>query len=276
MSYSYGSDERDKAIILETLILLNEKTKAFEMMRDISKSLSDQGNWMSTQTIAYCLKSIGQFVSTEKRGDLQFAYSYNGKQINATTQLPLAQVPLEVKGTQKGSIKVTNQSGGGLFVRVINIGTPARGNEQAEQSNLVLYASFTDRKGNQLDVSKLEQGTEFLATVTVKNPGLRGGYENMALSQVFPSGWEINNLRLTDDENTQSTDRGDYQDIRDDRVYTYFRLGANAQRTFRVSLTASYAGSFYLPGVSCEAMYDHSVAAKEKGQVVDVVKRVVQ
>ncbi|MFM9839709.1 MAG: alpha-2-macroglobulin family protein [Cyclobacteriaceae bacterium] len=273
MSYSYGSDERDKAIILETLILLNEKTKAFELVRDISKSLSDQGNWMSTQTIAYCLKSIGQFVSTEKRGDLQFAYAYNGKQINATTQLPLAQVPLEVKGTQKGSIKVTNQSGGGLFVRVINTGTPARGNEQAEQSNLVLYASFTDRKGNQLDVTKLEQGTEFLATVTVKNPGLRGGYENMALSQVFPSGWEINNLRLTDDEDTQNNDRGDYQDIRDDRVYTYFRLGANAQRTFRVSLTASYAGSFYLPGASCEAMYDNSVAAKEKGQVVEVAKR---
>jgi uncharacterized protein YfaS (alpha-2-macroglobulin family) len=122
----------------------------------------------------------------------------------------------------------------------------------------------------------LEQGTEFYATVTVKNPGLRGLYENMALAQVFPSGWEINNLRLTDDEGTEKTDRGDYQDIRDDRVYTYFSLGAGRQRTFRVSLTASFSGTFYLPGVSCEAMYDHSVSAKEKGQVVEVVKRVVQ
>jgi uncharacterized protein YfaS (alpha-2-macroglobulin family) len=98
----------------------------------------------------------------------------------------------------------------------------------------------------------------------------------MALAQVFPSGWEINNLRLTDDEGTEKTDRGDYQDIRDDRVYTYFSLGAGRQRTFRVSLTASFSGTFYLPGVSCEAMYDHSVSAKEKGQVVEVLKRVVQ
>ena len=96
----------------------------------------------------------------------------------------------------------------------------------------------------------------------------------MALSQVFPSGWEINNLRLTDDENLKRVDRGDYQDIRDDRVYTYFRLGTNGQRTFTVSLTASFAGTFYLPGVSCEAMYDHSISAKEKGEVVDVVKKV--
>ncbi|MCA6413533.1 MAG: hypothetical protein IM601_15660, partial [Cytophagales bacterium] len=53
-------------------------------------------------------------------------------------------------------------------------------------------------------------------------------------------------------------------------------LGGGRQRTFRVSLTASFSGTFYLPGVNCEAMYDHSVSAKEKGQVVEVVKRVVQ
>jgi hypothetical protein len=39
-------------------------------------------------------------------------------------------------------------------------------------------------------------------------------------------------------------------------------------------LTASYAGSYYLPSVSCEAMYDHSIYARQKGQVVEVVKPV--
>jgi uncharacterized protein YfaS (alpha-2-macroglobulin family) len=276
MSDSYGNDLRDKAIILETLVRLNEKAKAFELVREISKSLSNQNYWMSTQTVAYCLKSIGQFVASEKRGGLAFTYTYNGKSINASSQLPLAQIPLEIKGVQKNSISLTNSSNAGLFIRIINTGTPSRGNEEAQQSNLVVSTSFTDSKRNAIDVTKLEQGTEFYATVTVKNPGLRGTYENMALAQVFPSGWEINNLRLTDDEGTEKTDRGDYQDIRDDRVYTYFSLGAGRQRTFRVSLTASFSGTFYLPGVSCEAMYDHSVSAKEKGQVVEVVKRVVQ
>ena len=276
MSDSYGNDLRDKAIILETLVRLNEKAKAFELVREISKSLSNQNYWMSTQTIAYCLKSIGQFVASEKRGGLAFTYTYNGKSINASSQLPLAQVALEIKGVQKNSISLTNSSNGGLFIRVINTGTPSRGNEEAQQSNLVVNTSFTDSKGNGLDITKLEQGTEFYAIVTIKNPGLRGLYENMALAQVFPSGWEINNLRLTDDEGTEKTDRGEYQDIRDDRVYTYFSLGGGRQRTFRVSLTASFSGTFYLPGVNCEAMYDHSVSAKEKGQVVEVMKRVVQ
>jgi uncharacterized protein YfaS (alpha-2-macroglobulin family) len=273
MSYSYGSDVRDQAIILETLVLLGDKTKAFEMVKIISAKLSNQ-YWMSTQTIAYSLKSIAQFIATEKRGEISYQYSLNGKQVNTVSQLPISQASLPIKGTQKMPVKITNESKGGLFVRVINTGIPAQGQEQAEENNLVVYTSYTDMKGNAINVSSLKQGTEFMANVSVKNPGLRGSYENMALSQVFPSGWEINNFRLTNDESQAKTDRGDYQDIRDDRVYTYFSLGAGSTRSFSVVLTASYAGSFYLPGVSCEAMYDHSIYAKQKGSMVDVVKRV--
>jgi uncharacterized protein YfaS (alpha-2-macroglobulin family) len=273
LGYTYGSDLRDKAVILETLILLKDKVRAFELVKEISEELSRE-YWMSTQTIAYCLKSVGQYVATEKKGEVKYAVVYNSKTQNLVSSLPLSQMPLEVKGAQKSSLKVTNQSEGSLFVRVINTGIPAQGEEKAEQNNLAITASYTDMKGNAIDVLRLEQGTEFIAHVTVKNLTVRNDYQNLALSQVFPSGWEINNLRLTGDQNLVKTDRGNYQDIRDDRVYTYFSLSNYGQRTFSVVLTASYAGTFYLPGVNCEAMYDHSIYAKEKGQLVEVLKRV--
>lgn len=271
-SYTYGSDTRDQAIILETLILMKEKAKAFELVKILSSKLSNQ-QWMSTQTVAFTLKSIGQFVASEKRGELKYSYNLSGKEVNTVSQLPISQVSLDLKGLQKLPIKITNEGGGGLFVRIINTGIPAQGQEKAAENNLVLYTSFQDMKGNDLDVTKLVQGTEFKATVIVKNPGLRGDYDNMALTQVFPSGWEINNLRLTNDEGQTKVDRGDYQDIRDDRVYTYFRL--TGSRTFTVLLTASYAGKFYLPGVSCSAMYDNSVSSKQAGKFVEVVKKEV-
>jgi uncharacterized protein YfaS (alpha-2-macroglobulin family) len=132
--------------------------------------------------------------------------------------------------------------------------------------------SYADTKGNTIDPVRLEQGKEFVATVTVSNPGIRGVYKNLALNQVFPSGWEINNLRLEEVEDRLSGDTPTYQDIRDDRVYTYFDLAANQRKTFKVLLTASYAGSYYLPAVSCEAMYDRNVYTRKKGQVVEVIK----
>jgi hypothetical protein len=64
----------------------------------------------------------------------------------------------------------------------------------------------------------------------------------------------------------------DYQDIRDDRVYTYFNLKRGEEKTFKVQLNASFLGRYYLPGIHVEAMYDASKNARSKGKWVEVVK----
>ena len=63
----------------------------------------------------------------------------------------------------------------------------------------------------------------------------------------------------------------EYQDIRDDRVYTYFDLRRNARHVYRVRLNAAYPGRYYLPATSCEAMYDAGVNARVAGKWVEVV-----
>lgn len=272
LGYTYGSDLRDKAMVLEVLTLLNEKTKGFELMKQLSKALSNDGYWMSTQTIAFSLKAIGGYVGTDKREGIRYRYGYNGKTVDALSAAAVSQVNLPVQGVEKNSISITNDTKGMLFARVLSSGIPVRGVEEEKQNNLVIQVAYATQKGEYIDVTKLEQGTEFVATVSVKNPGLRGHYMNLALTQIFPAGWEINNLRINNDEASMKTDRGDYQDIRDDRVYTYFDLSAGQTRTFKVLLTAGYAGTFYLPAVSCEAMYDNSIYARTKGFEVSVVK----
>lgn len=272
MGYTYGSDLRDRALILETLSLLNDRTKGFEILKEISSSLSNYSNWMSTQEVAYCLKAVTAFAGAEKRGDIEFTYTLNGKPVTAKTERAIAQVQIPIQGVQKESIKIKNESAGMLYARVITEGTPARGQEEDAESNLGLSVRYTDTDGKEIDVTKLEQGTEFMAEVTITHPGVRTAYENLALSQVFPSGWEINNLRLTSDENFATSSAFTYQDIRDDRVYTFFNLPYQQSVTYRVMLTASYAGTYYLPAVSCEAMYDKSVYVRKKGFVVEVVK----
>ena len=276
MAYSYGSDTRDKAIILETLLTLGDRIKGFELLKDISASLSNSNSWMSTQSVAWCLKAVGMFAGSEKRGPLKFNYTYNGKNVSVSTDLPIAQVALPFDGIKGGTLKAESQSQGTLFIRIIKEGVPARGMEQEAASNLNVSVAYVDADGSVLDPSKLEQGKEFIASVTISNPGTRGAYKNLALNQIFPSGWEISNLRLDEAEDRLKSDPATYLDIRDDRVYTYFDLGANQRKTFKVMLTASYAGNYYLPATVCEAMYDRSIYARTKGQVVEVVKRLSQ
>ena len=273
LSYSYGSHLRDKALILETLVLLDDRVKAFEVLKEISASLGDQGYWMSTQETAMCLRAVSLFAGKQKHGDLAFDYRLgNGKTITATSGLPIVQVPVPVSGLGEHAVKVDNKGQGVLYTRVIKTGTPSRGEELDEANNLAMQLHFTDADGNAIDPGTLEQGTEFVAEVTITHPGIRRTYENLALSQVFPSGWEIDNLRLSGDEALLKTSGFTYQDIRDDRVFTYFDLRPQESKTFRVSLTASYAGEYYLPGISCETMYDAGIYARKKGRAVTVVK----
>jgi uncharacterized protein YfaS (alpha-2-macroglobulin family) len=254
-------------------VLLDDRVKAFEVLKDISASLGDQGYWMSTQETAMCLRAVSLFAGKQKRGDLAFDYRLgNGKTITATSGLPIVQVPVPVSGLGEHNVRLENKGQGVLFTRLITTGIPSKGEELDEQNNLAIKLQYTDADGNAIDPGALEQGTEFVAEVTITHPGIRRTYENLALSQVFPSGWEINNLRLSGDEAFLETGGFTYQDIRDDRVFTYFDLRPQESKTFRVSLTASYVGEYYLPGVSCETMYDAGIYARKKGRSVTVVK----
>jgi alpha-2-macroglobulin len=64
----------------------------------------------------------------------------------------------------------------------------------------------------------------------------------------------------------------DCQDIRDNRVYTYFNMNENETLTYYIQLNAAYLGKYFLPGTYCSAMYDNSINAGVNGKWVEVVK----
>jgi len=177
------------------------------------------------------------------------------------------------KLSKNGKIKITNNGNNILYARIISEGIPVTGDNTAAQNKLNLKVDYKSLSGAKIDVKKLDQGTNFIAEVCVTNPGMSGTYKQLALSQIFPSGWEIINSRMSEYAQTSTVTTSDftYQDIRDDRVYTYFDLIANKSKTYKIMLTASYIGKFYLPTQYCEAMYDNTINARIPGNWVEVV-----
>jgi len=94
---------------------------------------------------------------------------------------------------------------------------------------------------------------------------MRDDYENMALTVMVPAGCEIINTRLFNNINTGSSGLFDYQDIRDDRIYTYFGLKRAETKIFKFLVNASFEGSYWMPAIYTEAMYDGRVNAKSAG-----------
>jgi uncharacterized protein YfaS (alpha-2-macroglobulin family) len=273
MDYTFGSDTRDEAMILETLILLGEKNKANFVMQKVAKDLGSE-MWMSTQTTGFALLSIAKLCGKfNDNKNLQFTYSIAGKTTQYDSQKRVVQIKVPI-GINGNDIKVNNTSSQLLFVRTIIKGQPENGEEVEAKSNLQMDIVYKDKNNNVIDPKSILQGTDFKMEVTITNPGLLGNYEQMALTQNIPSGWEIHNTRM--DENNAlvaNYSQPRYQDIRDDRVHSYFGLGNKQKVTYCLILNASYAGKYYLPAISCEAMYDGRIFARSKGTWVEVVPR---
>ncbi len=275
--YTYGSDVRDEAMILETLTLLNMKTKAFVEAQKISSSLCSQ-SWMSTQTTAYTLLAMSKFYKNSgNTSDVNYSYSINNntlKKISTVryfSQEKLSKSDLEKTTTGKARIK--NEGKSIIYAKIILEGIPEKGDTSDAANNIKLDIKYKTPEGKEINPDKIEQGKDFISEVTVINPGLRGNYEQLALTMVFPSGWEIHNSRMNENEKaTVQSSPYTYQDIRDDRVYTYFNLPANTSKVFRFQYNASYAGDFYLPTVAVEAMYDNMISARKHGQWVKIRK----
>ena len=266
--FSYGSVYRDQGIILEAHLAMNNNEEAFSLLRDLSNALASN-IWMSTQTTAYTLKAIGKLLGTQK----------NITGINATTKM-MEESPVQMKSkfayqqmeiptnTIGQPCQIDNNSQAILFARILSTGTPLEGLEKADNRGLTCQVQLLDLDGQLIDPSlPFVQGSDARVLTTISN--VSGQYINeIALTQILPSGWEIINNRLNEERAT--TNNFEYQDVRDDRVMTYFDLNPGQKMTIEIRVNNSYAGKYYLPGTLVEAMYDTSKYARTSGRWIEI------
>lgn len=266
--YYYGSYTRNLAMALETLVVSNiNPTRMHEYALELANSLSSN-QWMSTQTTAYALNAIAQYAVKNKSSQtVNVGYSFNGIQKTLTSKRSFADVSLTPL-VLNNSIEISNKTGATQYARIAYSGVLPIGEEYTEESKLNVRAVYHNN-GVIINPTSITQGTEFVCDITITNTSQKG-IDNIALTSIIPSGWEIVNLRYT--EAGGDSNLVDFTDIRDDRTQFYFALSANTSKTLRVVLNASYLGKYYMPGIFANAMYDNTYKVRTSGQWIEVVK----
>jgi uncharacterized protein YfaS (alpha-2-macroglobulin family) len=256
---------------LETMLITDHKDIR-EVAKSIAKELSGS-KWMSTQSTAYSLLAIGKMVVKNGGKAINLKYTNNGKKVAVEAQSSMVQRTVNVKNGAN-SITIKNEDNNVVFARIINSGQLPLGDEIIESRGLSATVQYVDLQGKSIDINNLKQGQDFVAKIIVSNPK-NENVKDIALTQVFPSGWEIVNTRFTDFGTTTKSEAR-YTDIRDDSVNFYFDLNQQSKKaetkTFTVLLNAAYLGNYYLPGVQVEAMYDHDYLVRTKGRWIEVIK----
>jgi uncharacterized protein YfaS (alpha-2-macroglobulin family) len=260
LSGTFGSALRDKAIILETLVLLGDAGRSKTLFWETTEALS-KDNWLSTQETAYALMAVIPYMQGSSPGGnsaaaLDLSFARENRQVNFST--PVNQTELGSPTGSSGTFTVRNRSSIPIYARIAVRGLPEEGKEPQLSQGLTLALEYRNDKGNRIDPNTVKQGEDMEIRVTVRNTSYTP-YKEVALVHPLPASWEIINNRLADDGRSRPVYK--YQDIRDDRVMTYFDLDRGSSITVSLRVTKTYGGNYYQPAVQAYAMYDESIRA---------------
>ncbi|TVL95570.1 MAG: hypothetical protein CV087_24245, partial [Candidatus Brocadia sp. WS118] len=148
-------------------------------------------------------------------------------------------------------------------------GIPLKSDVADMENNLSLKVEWLNEDGMAIDPADLAQGKTFWGHFSVGSPSTTyRQIEEVALVQVLPAGWEIENIRLSGEDrpgwtSRWSLNREEYLDIRDDRIMWFFDLNYAQTLDFVVKLNAVTVGEFTMPPTIAEAMYNNDFQARK-------------
>ena len=270
-SYSYGSLLRELAVYLDCYYTVYGKKDA-EAFDEILSSMRTK-NWYSTQTTAYSLIALSNIASENVNDTIKGVVDIDGVQTPYTTS---SQEKIVIKEGAK-KITVIPDNEGKTFVNYYWEGVPVNAETKDYSEGFSIERHYYDDEGKSKSASNVKSGDTFWMEVVVK-PTKRNTerVENVAINQILPSGWEIENLRVTDSnapkwvEDKSKGTNVSYTDIRDDRVMWFFNYNNEKELHFFVKINAVTKGEFDFPGTVLEAMYDNNYRAYKKGGKVKV------
>ena len=154
-------------------------------------------------------------------------------------------------------------------------GVPLVDNRPASAERINLEVEWLDENGSKINPETTAQATTLYGHFKVKKNTSISYINEVALVQILPSGWEIENLRLSNDQLPEWTgnwnlNNEEYLDIRDDRIMWFFNLGSSAL-DFVVKINVVTQGNFYMPPTVVEAMYNNNYHALVPGMKVKVL-----
>jgi len=255
---TFGSPLRDLALMTVLTLKMEDLRTAAGLLKDLSAGFQPAG-WYSTQETAMAILAIGTFYEKSPfTGSVRFTLKKPGQKEERHT-LDQFQASFDLDECWDRPVTVATDQEGPLFVTLFREGVPLEDRVRTENRGIDLVRQFFDEDGRPVRVETRTQGAPFWVVYTIRSRHALK-LENLALTSLFPSGWEIINTRLTDADppvwiRNLNLGAGDYMDIRDDRVNWFFDLEPNRTIVLGTKINPSFRGLYTLPSVSVEAMY---------------------
>jgi len=268
---SFDSPVRANAIMLSVLTDVDPDNK---QIPGLIKWLTNPGRRVySTQDKSWTFLALGKAASKNSRSQVKVDISVSGKSTGTYNNQPWSFQSDLLKGNKVN----LNANGSGQVYYFWSVEGVKKGGDAAVEevdNNIRVRRRYFDRDGNEITSGRVKQGELIVCEIELGS-GLRGA-ENIAISDLIPAGFEIDNPRLgtsTALSWMKNTLYPQYVDVRDDRLLVFTSIGSNESRKYHYMLRAVNAGLFKAAPIGAEAMYDPDFRSYNGGGFVRIDPR---
>ena len=265
-SDTFSTPLTDLGIQLTALTTLGMQQDADHFVKAIADVLKQNKNQHNTHGIAWALTAVSRYLSgNDNKLGITTTVSLNDDAKEISSKKAYSSMTWDTLTQGENTLKIRNPGKHKLSVSVISKGLPEAGTETAAANGVELTTTYRLAESKEvIDLNDdIPQGKDIQIEISVHNNSDRT-LDNIALSHLIPAGMQIHNPHYGNNSPF------DYQDVRDDRVYTYFKLKDNETRHFSLLVNPSWSGRFYLPAVSANSMYQPEILARIPGQWIEI------
>ncbi len=255
----YWSTPDVSRVIAHSLANMSDAGEVAENLRSILASDA----YMSSCEVGMAFHAMNVYYKKFGKSDeMNFTLRVDGKEVAKVKEKANVWSSPIASGKSGCKADVENKGKSVLYGACSSEGWAVQSDVNATESNIRVRVAYKDLNGNLIDSRSIAQGTTFKAVVTVDN--ISGKLlENLAVTHILPSGVEV--LSAQNDKAIS------YQDVRDDRVLSYIDvLERGASVSMTLSLSATYAGNYYVPAIVAEGMYNNTLFSNTNSGQMEV------
>jgi len=268
---SFDSEIRANSIMLNVLLDTDPKN---QQIPQLIKYLSDKiANVYTTQEQAFFFLAMGKAAARTADSKVKVDLFVDNKLIGSSKENEfqlkdknLRGKTLLLKGTGKGELYYFWSAEGVKYgEKVIEI-----------DNNIGVRREYYDYKtGSRITNNSFYQGQLLVCKILLI--GQNQSVDNVVVTDLVPAGFEIENPRLSASGSMTWTAKNpvnvQYLDIRDDRLLLFTKLESNSTKEYNYMLRVVNQGSYNLPVISAEAMYNPNFRSYNGSAMVQVTSK---
>ena len=258
---NYDSDLRNEALDLLVRVHIDPGSPASaSSSSNLLESLRKE-RYLNTQEGAFAMLALSKFFKAQPASGTPAGELFTGNKSLGSIDSQKRTVSAPLDG--RTSFSALNRGSSRLFVSWSAEGIPL--NKIKNRDNgIEVRSSLTDRKGKSVG-QKIERGTALISTITIKP--LAKNLRNVTVIIPLPAGLEIENPRYS--EGGEALPPFVRSEARDDRLLLYIdRL--DKKLDWKFVLRAVTSGTFDVPQISSECMYDPAISSVSGGGRIEI------